>query len=48
LPAVDGGDNHFCQVNLMTLKNASNNVATDNRIENEEIVKQEDVTNTEV
>jgi hypothetical protein len=26
LPAIDGGDSHFIQVNLMEIKNAANNI----------------------
>lgn len=33
LPAVNGGDSHFVQVNLMEIKNAANNVATNNAID---------------
>ena len=35
LPAVDGGDSHFVQVNLMELKNAANNIPTNNAIDND-------------
>lgn len=34
LPAVEGGDNHFVQCNLMELKNASQNVPSNNAITN--------------
>lgn len=35
LPAIDGGDSHFVQVNLMELKNAANNIPTNNAIDND-------------
>ena len=34
LPAIEGGDSHFVQVNLMEIKNAANNVPTNNAIDN--------------
>lgn len=37
LPAIDGGDSHFVQVNLMEIKNATNNVPSNNNIENEDV-----------
>lgn len=40
LPAVDGGENHFVQVNLMELKKASNNVPSNNAIVNDTENKQ--------
>ena len=35
LPAVDGGDSHFVQVNLMEIKNAANNIPSNNNIIND-------------
>ena len=35
LPAVDGGENHFVQVNLMELQKASNNIPSNNAIVND-------------
>lgn len=35
LPAVEGGDSHFVQVNLMEIKNAANNVPSNNNISND-------------
>ena len=40
LPAVDGGENHFIQVNLMELKKASNNIPSNNAIKNDTENKQ--------
>ena len=40
LPAVDGGENHFVQVNLMELKKASNNIPSNNAIKNDTENKQ--------
>lgn len=37
LPAIDGGDSHFVQVNLMEIKNATNNVPSNNSVENEDV-----------
>ena len=35
LPAIDGGDSHFVQVNLMEIKNAANNIPSNNNIIND-------------
>ena len=35
LPAIDGGDSHFIQVNLMEIKNAANNIPSNNNIIND-------------
>ena len=37
LPYIEGGDSHFVQVNLMEVKKASQNVPSDNRIQNEDV-----------
>ncbi len=39
LPAIEGGDSHFVQVNLMEVNNASMNVPSNNNITND-VVKQ--------
>ena len=36
LPAIQGGDSHFVQVNLMELNKAAQNVPTNNQIINED------------
>ena len=37
LPAIEGGDSHFVQVNLMEVKNAASNVPSNNNIQNEDV-----------
>lgn len=46
LPAIEGGDSHFVQVNLMEIKKAANNVPANNAIDNnnEEEIKQDEGT----
>ena len=37
LPSIEGGDNHFVQVNLMEVNKAANNTPTNNNVVNEDV-----------